>query len=495
MSAQLTLIQEMRQVQPPLKRLTADSRKVQSGDAFLAYAGATHDGRRHIADAIQAGAGAVLWEPEGFAWQSDWAVFNRPVPGLKQAAAEIAAEWYGHPSAALWTLGVTGTNGKTSCSHWLAEVLTALGRRTALIGTLGNGFPACGDQPGTLGETGHTTPDAVTLQGLFAEFRGAGATGVAMEVSSHALDQGRVAATQFDVAMLTNLSRDHLDYHGDMASYAHAKAKLFDWPGLKWAVLNVEDELGQRLYRDLEGGPTRVLGYGLRRGEVHAEKLALDRGGMRLEVVTPWGRGELKTALLGEFNAYNLLGCLAALLASEVELDAALAALAKVKPVPGRLQRVEAAAAGPTVIVDYAHTPDALHKVLDTLKPLANEGRLICVFGCGGGRDRGKRPQMGGIACSLADRVIVTSDNPRGEDPAAIIAEILAGMPPGQDAVVDRHEAIARAIAGAGRDDIVLIAGKGHEDYQEIAGRRLHFSDVEEAARGLAKWRADHAAA
>ncbi|NWG87209.1 MAG: UDP-N-acetylmuramoyl-L-alanyl-D-glutamate--2,6-diaminopimelate ligase [Hydrogenophilaceae bacterium] len=489
------LIQEMRALQPPVRRFTADSRKVHAGDAFLAYAGGAHDGRRHIADAIEAGARAVLWEPEGFAWQAEWTVFNRPVASLKAQAAAIAAEWYGHPSEALWTIGVTGTNGKTSCSHWLAEALTALGRRTAMVGTLGNGFPPCGDKPGALSETGHTTPDAVTLQGLFAEFREAGAAGVAMEVSSHALDQGRVEATGFDVAVLTNLSRDHLDYHGDMAAYAHAKAKLFDWPGLKWAVLNLEDELGQRLYGDLEGGPTRVLGYGLRNGEVHAEHLELHRKGMTLDVTTPWGRGRLQTALLGEFNAYNLLACLAALLASEVKLEDALAALAKVKPVAGRLQRVGSDDAAPTVIVDYAHTPDALHKVLDTLKPLAADGRLICVFGCGGGRDKGKRPQMGGIASAQADRVIVTSDNPRGEDPAAIIAEILAGMPPGQTAVVDRADAIARAIAEAGSDDIVLIAGKGHEDYQEIAGRRLHFSDVEEAARGLAKWRAEHAAA
>jgi len=488
MNQHQALIQELRQVRPPIERLTADSRQVRPGDAFLAFPGGAHDGRHHIAEAIRAGAGAVLWEPEGFAWQAEWTVYNRPLPGLKALAAEIAAEWYGHPSEALWVIGVTGTNGKTSCSHWLAEALTGLGRRTAVIGTLGNGFPP------SLSASSHTTPDVVTLQGLFAEFRAAGADAVAMEVSSHALDQGRVAQTRFDVAMLTNLSRDHLDYHGDMASYAHAKARLFDWPGLKWAVLNVEDELGQRLYRDLKDGPTRVLGYGLRSGEVHAEKFVLDRNGMRLEVVTPWGRGELKTTLLGEFNAYNLLGCLAVLLASGVELAGALAALAQVKPVAGRLQRVEVEGPAPTVIVDYAHTPDALHKVLATLKSLVQEGRLICVFGCGGGRDKGKRPQMGGIASALADRVIVTSDNPRGEDPAAIIAEILAGMPPGQTAVIDRQDAIAQAIAEAKPEDIVLIAGKGHEDYQEIAGRRLHFSDVEEAARGLAKWRAEHAA-
>ena len=483
------LVQLMRARRPAIHRLVADSRQVRAGDAFLAFPGGAHDGRQHIAAAVAAGAAAVVWEPQGYAWPAGIDVFNRPLPELKLRSAELAATWYGRPSEAMWVVGVTGTNGKTSCSHWLAEAFGLLGRPTAIIGTLGNGVP------GALQATGHTTPDAVTLQGLFADFREAGLENVAMEVSSHALDQGRVAEVGFDVAVLTNLSRDHLDYHGDMAAYAHAKARLFDWPNLKWAVLNIEDELGQRLYADLKGGHSQVLGYGLKNGEVQAKRFESDRNGLRLDVVTPWGEGRLHSALLGEFNAYNLLACLAALLASGIALDDALAVLPRVRPVPGRLQRVGVGAAGPTVIVDFAHTPDALHKVLNALRPLTKDGRLVCVFGCGGGRDRGKRPQMGQIASALADAVIVTSDNPRHEDPAAIIAEILAGMPPGQTAIVDRHEAIARTIAEAGADDVVLLAGKGHEDYQEIAGQRLHFSDAEEATRGLAKWRADHASA
>ncbi len=487
MSALPDLVRELRALTPALRHLTADSRRVEPGDAFLAFPGAVHDGRSHIAAAVEAGAAAVLWEPEGFQWRQDWEVYNRAVPGLRGAAAELAAAWYGAPSEALWMIGVTGTNGKTSCSHWLAQALERLGRRAAVVGTLGNGFP------GALAETGHTTPDAVTLQRLLAGYRDAGAAAVSMEVSSHALDQGRVAGVHFDVAVLTNLSRDHLDYHGDMAAYAHAKARLFGWPGLGWAVLNVEDEFGLRLQQDLKGGRTQVLGYGFRAGEIRAEALSMSRTGLAMEVATPWGHGRLETGLLGEYNAYNLLACLGALLAGGVALNDALAALSQVRPVAGRLQRIEAGA-GPSVIVDYAHTPDALAKVLTALRPLAGEGRLACVFGCGGGRDRGKRPLMGGTAAGLADRVVVTSDNPRNEDPADILAEILSGMPPGQTAVIDRREAIRIAVAEAGPKDIVLIAGKGHEDYQEIAGRRLHFSDAEEAALALELWSQAHAA-
>ena len=487
MSQDLTaLVTELRHALPSQARMTADSRRVDQGDVFLAFPGDVHDGRQYIANALAAGAAAVLWEPKGCAWQGDETVLQRPVPGLRSRAAALAAAWYGEPSRGLWMVGVTGTNGKTSCSHWLAEAFGRLGRRTALIGTLGNGFP------GELAGTSHTTPDAVTLQGLLAGYRAAGAAGVAMEVSSHALDQGRVAGVVFDVAVLTNLSRDHLDYHGDMAAYAHAKARLFDWPELKWAILNADDAFGQRLMGDLAGGRVRVLSYGLGSGDVRAEGLAASAAGLRLEITTPWGKGTLESPLVGEFNAYNLLACLAVLLASEVDLADALAVLATVPPVPGRMQRL-GGNGRPTVIVDYAHTPDALEKALQTLRPLA-AGRLCCVFGCGGGRDKGKRPLMGGVAAALADQVIVTSDNPRHEDPAEIIAEILAGMPPGQMAVQDRAQAIQAAIAQAGANDIVLVAGKGHEDYQEIQGQRLHFSDLEVAGQALEQWKgAGHA--
>jgi len=324
MSPDMTaLVNELRAALPVAARMTADSRRVGQGDVFLAFPGDVHDGRQYIANALNAGAAAVLWEPEGYAWPAEAAALQRPVPGLRAHAAELAAGWYGEPSRDLWMVGVTGTNGKTSCSHWLAEAFTRLGRRTALIGTLGNGFP------GELAGTSHTTPDAVTLQGLLAGYRDGGAAGVAMEVSSHALDQGRVAGVIFDVAVLTNLSRDHLDYHGDMAAYAHAKARLFDWPGLKWAVLNADDELGQRLTGDLKGGRVRVLSYGLGNGDVRARILAASAAGLHLEVETPWGKGELQSPLVGEFNAYNLLACLSVLLASEVSLADALAVLSR----------------------------------------------------------------------------------------------------------------------------------------------------------------------
>ncbi|MDD5365754.1 MAG: UDP-N-acetylmuramoyl-L-alanyl-D-glutamate--2,6-diaminopimelate ligase [Gallionellaceae bacterium] len=482
----MTLAADIRQRLPGALGMTADSRQVRPGDLFLAMPGEVHDGRQHIPAAVAAGAAGIVWEPEGHAWPAGVDLPNWPVAGLKQQAAGLAAEWWGRPSEKLWMIGITGTNGKTSCSHWLAEGLSRLERRTAVIGTLGNGFPE------QLAGASHTTPDAVTLQGLLAGYRDAGAAGVAMEVSSHALDQGRVEGVRFDVAVLTNLSRDHLDYHGDMVSYAHAKARLFDWPGLKWALLNLEDALGQRLYADLAGRSVQRLGYGFTAGEIRGSDLRLSADGLAMTVATPWGRGELHAPLMGRFNADNLLACLAALLASEVPLEDALRVLSGMKPAPGRMQKVPAPAGAPAVVVDYAHTPDALEKALATLRPLADR-RLICVFGCGGGRDKGKRPLMGETAARLADVAIVTSDNPRNEDPETIIAEIRAGMTGQEHVESDRARAIAGAIAMAGAGDVVLIAGKGHEDYQESQGERRWFSDVAEAEKNLKEYQ--HASA
>lgn len=470
---------------PAAAQLSADSRRIAPGDVFLAFPGDVHDGRHYIPQAAAAGASAVLWEAAGYRWTLQGDLPNLPVQGLRSLAAELAARWYGEPSRALWMTGITGTNGKTSVAHWLGMSLTAAGKTSAILGTLGNGLP------GALTPASHTTPDCVTVQRLLAEYRARGAQAAVMEVSSHGLDQGRVQGVHFDVAVLTNLSRDHLDYHGDFASYAQAKAKLFGWAGLKWAVLNVDDAFGRALYERLAGSRVERLGYGREQGEILASTLALSAQGLRMYVHTPWGKGEIVSPLLGEFNAYNLLAVLGGLLAAGVGLEVALAQLGQLRPVAGRLQTLRQGTHTPMVVVDYAHTPDALEKTLKALRPLTR-GRLWCVFGAGGGRDRGKRPLMGGIAATLADAVVVTSDNPRNEDPAAIIADILAGMPPGQTTIVDRAEAIRHAVHAAGADDVVLIAGKGHEDYQEIQGRRLPFSDLE-IARAALKEKADDA--
>jgi UDP-N-acetylmuramoyl-L-alanyl-D-glutamate--2,6-diaminopimelate ligase len=478
------VVEELRRLAPAATGMSADSRQVRRGDVFLAYPGRVHDGRAHIAQALHAGAAAVVWEPHGFAWDPAWQVPHLPLADLGNRAAGLAAAWHGHPSRDLWVTGITGTNGKTSVAHWLAQACTHLGRRTAAVGTLGNGFP------GEMAPATHTTPDAVFLQGLLAGFRDAGAVGVAMEVSSHGLDQGRVGEVAFDVAVLTNLSRDHLDYHGSMAAYAAAKARLFHWPGLKAAVVNVDDELGAALMHQVRGA--RVISYGLEAGDLRGQVQA-DRLGLKLKIVSPWGDGQLASPLLGAFNGYNLLAALGALLAADIPLGDALAALARVRAVAGRMQRVEGFPGAPTVIVDFAHTPDALEKVLASLRPLTR-GRLICVFGCGGGRDKGKRPLMGAAVAAGADRAVVTSDNPRQEDPAHIVQDILAGMPPGQQVILDRRAAIHAAIAEAGPEDIVLLAGKGHEDYQEIHGVKHPFSDLGEARSALAQWRAHETA-
>jgi UDP-N-acetylmuramoyl-L-alanyl-D-glutamate--2,6-diaminopimelate ligase len=493
MASYQEMADRLRGLAPSAGDMTADSRRVRPGDIFLAHPGSLHDGRAHIPQAIRAGAAAVAWEPMGWDWNSDRSVAHLPVPGLRERAALLAAAWYGQPSEKLWMTGVTGTNGKTSVAHWLAAAWSGLGRRTATIGTVGNGFLDTDGRlvaDSDLAHATHTTPDPVRLQGLLAHYLESGARGVAMEVSSHGLDQGRVEGVAFDVAVFTNLSRDHLDYHGDMATYAAVKSRLFHWPGLQWAVVNRDDELGATLAGQLAGGPARVLGYGLLAGDLRGEIRRADHLGLCLAIDSPWGRGELVSPLLGEFNAYNLLATLGALLAGDVPLADALAALEKVRPAAGRMQRVvipergDGPDDGPTVIVDFAHTPDALEKVLSALKPLA-KGRLTCVFGCGGGRDTGKRPLMGSAVASVADKAIVTSDNPRNEDPARIIADILTGMPPGQTAMLDRRSAIRAAILDAGRDDIVVLAGKGHEDYQEVHGVKHPFSDFEEARAAL----------
>ena len=463
--------------------LCADSRAVAPGEVFVAFPGARADGRRFIDDAVARGAAAVLWERQGLAGETAIAVPNVAVDDLQALSGWIAHLVYGRPTEKLWSVGVTGTNGKTSVSQWIAQAFAQIGRRCAVVGTLGCGFP------GQLEESLNTTPDALTVHRLFAQHLAQGAQAAAMEVSSIGLHQGRVNGVHFDVAVFTNLTRDHLEYHGSMEAYGAAKAQLFAVPGLKAAVLNLDDAHGRKIAGDLAGSGVRVSGYSLHAGAgaaLTAEHIAATPHGLRFTAATPQGRADIEAPLVGEFNVSNLLAVLGTLLASGVPFDQAAAVLRRLTSAPGRMQPL-GGEGQPLAIIDYAHTPDALDKALAALRDTARArgGRLVCVFGCGGNRDPGKRPLMGGVAARRADSVILTSDNPRDEDPQAILADI-ARAAPGARVIGDRAEAIRAALAEADVRDVVLIAGKGHETYQEIGGRRLPFSDVDCAATALA---------
>jgi len=540
-------LERLEQLGVPVTRLVTDSRAVQPGDTFVACPGEKLDGRQFIAQAIAQGANAVIWESHDFTWNDVWQIPNLAIADLRHKAGWLAHAVYGMPTEKLWLVGVTGTNGKTSTGHWIAHALNDAGRKCALIGTLGNGFA------GKLEPGANTTPDAIRVHGLCADYLREGASAVAMEVSSHALAQGRVNGVRFDVALLTNLSRDHLDYHGDMERYAASKRKLFDWDSLRCVVLNLDDVFGVELAEQLvqgsaspsplpnlalrptagfaqpadSGGGKRtsrnpayvpqageganeplrgyttpeVIGYGMSDAALQlAERLGIrmvyghlagmSARGLSLNIHSSWGGARIDSALVGRFNAANLLGALAVLLAGDIALEAAAGSLGKVQAVAGRMQRL-GGAGQPTVIVDYAHTPDALENVLLTLREVGGaSSRVICVFGCGGERDRGKRPMMGRVAGRFADHCIVTSDNPRSEDPQHIIDEIVGGMDAGsREIVAERAAAIARAIGMARQDDTVLVAGKGHEDYQEIGAVRHPFRDADVAAQALATWR------
>jgi len=470
-----------------VERLALDSRRVAPGDVFLALPGAHADGRRFIADALARGAAAVLYEARG----DTVAVPPGPtfaVENLAAHAGEIAHRVYGRPSEQLWLCGVTGTNGKTSVSQWIAQAMNALGCKCGVIGTLGNGFPP------DVEDSPNTTPDAVTLHATLARFVREGAVACAMEVSSIGLDQGRANGAHFDAAVFTNLTRDHLEYHGSMAAYAAAKARLFDWPGLGCAVINLDDPFGAELAARLRG-QVRTIGYTLAGATgadtvLAATDLAETGGGLSFSV-----DGTRYTApLVGRFNAANLLAVIGALLAGDETPADIAAVLPRLVPPAGRMQAV-GGRDEPLVVVDYAHSPDALEKVLTTLRGTATArgGRLVCVFGCGGDRDAGKRPQMGAVAERFADAVVLTSDNPRGEEPDAIIAAIRAGMATSPAIEPDRAAAIRAAVLAADAHDVVLLAGKGHEPYQEIAGARHPFSDIDHAKSALAGRRQESA--
>ena len=462
----------------PQGQLRTDSRHVQPGDIFIAWPGAAVDGRAFVAQALAHGAAACLVEHDGSA---DFAFADARIAsftGLKAITGSLAAQWLGHPAQALRIVAVTGTNGKTSTAWWLAHALP----RCAMVGTLGVGLPP------HFTSTGMTTPDPVLLQTEFSKFIAAGAEFAAIEASSIGIVEHRLAGTAIDTAVFTNFTQDHLDYHGSMDAYWQAKAQLFDWPGLRVAVVNVDDAQGRALAQTLAlRCALEVWTVGLQHpARLMAVDIAHTAQGMAFTVVEGQQRQPMQTALIGQYNISNLLGVLATLRGQGHSLAQAVAACASLQPVPGRMQQI-AVVGQPLVAIDYAHTPDALQQALAALRPLAQArgGRLCCVFGCGGNRDARKRPLMGAAAEQGADQVLVTSDNPRLEDPQAIVADILAGMRPQTPYELDRAAAIAQAIAQADARDVVLLAGKGHEDYQDAQGHKRPFSDYHEAARAV----------
>ncbi|MEP6548041.1 MAG: UDP-N-acetylmuramoyl-L-alanyl-D-glutamate--2,6-diaminopimelate ligase [Gammaproteobacteria bacterium] len=469
--------------------LTVNSREARSGSLFFALPGRSAHGLKFAAEAVKRGATAVLYEPSADVSlpKLPSSVFAAAVPGLKDLVGRIADRFFKWPSSQLRITGITGTNGKTTCAYLLAQCLEKLGSQAAYMGTIGWGRTA------SLAAATLTTPDAVTVHRQLAQLRAAGVREVAMEVSSQALDQERVAGVRFHSAAFTHLSRDHLDYHKTMSAYGAAKARLFAAPDLQHIIINVGDAFGRELARKLSGTvPLTAIWIGagesgwLAERALFAAQVTLDLRGISMQVDGSFGQAQVATRLLGRFNAENSLVVIACLLSLGTSLSAAAKALAECIAPPGRMEVVEPTAGGkPLAVVDYAHTPDALAKALAALREHC-KGALWCVFGCGGDRDPGKRSIMGGIADELADRIIVTDDNPRSENPQAITRAIVSGIKsPGVRVIHDRGEAIATALKEAGPQDVVLIAGKGHEDYQIYGETRRSFSDRREAQRYL----------
>ncbi len=467
--------------------VTDDSRQVQPGDLFVAYPGDLADGRQYIADAIARKACAILWEPgPGFAWKAEWTLPNLSAAALRTLCGPLAHAIFAQPSERLSLIAITGTNGKTTISQWLGRIHP---RRCAIIGTLGAGYAE------KMHETGFTTPEATTLTRYLRHFADDGAQACALEASSIGIEEGRLDGARVDVAVFTNLTRDHLDYHGSMHSYAAAKEKLFTWPRLRLAVINLDDAFGRELAE--RTGASKVVGYTLdgertlRQGVIRAEAIEETIAGVRFRLCAPNGRAQVETGLLGRYNISNLLAVAAVLIdAGMTPHDVALR-IADLASPPGRLEKI-GGHNEPLIVVDYAHTPDALERALSALRSVAaaRGAGLSVVFGCGGDRDRGKRPLMGEIATRLADRVVVTSDNPRSEQPLAIIDEICTAAR-GAEVIPDRAQAIRRTIISAHPAEVILLAGKGHEPYQEIAGERRPFSDLEQARAALGARRED----
>lgn len=462
------------------RRFVSDSRAVRVGDVFVAYPGTTGDGRNYIDQAVANGACGVVVEARGYVARH-CAVPVVALENLRRRYPALADEASGFPSRALTLIGVTGTNGKTSLSTWIAQALEAMGVGCGLIGTVGAG------RIGALVDTRNTTPDAGEIVAHLQQFVTQGARAAAMEVSSHALDQERVHGLHFRYAVFTNLTHDHLDYHGTMEAYAQAKAQLFAMPSLVGAVLNADDPTSARMRKATHA---TVVSYGFGEADVRATDCRFDRAGLQLTACTPWGEVRVRPPVLGRFNAANVLALIATLGAMGHSPADIVKGVNAITPVRGRMQRIAAPSSSkeaPLVLVDYAHTPDALEKALRTVRDLAPQGRVFVVFGCGGNRDAKKRPLMGRIAQQLADYVFVTNDNPRAEEPLAIAQDILQGISDRARVQVelDRARAIRAAMAQAGEHDVVLIAGKGHETYQEVMGVRHPFDDASVAREAL----------
>lgn len=483
-----TLLKDILPVPPAADReifgLQLDSRHIQKNDLFLAIKGAAADGRQFIPSAIKKGAIAVLIDAnesgEAVTYEGDIPLIL--VHDLKNKLGHLAAEFYGNPAQKLRMIGVTGTNGKTSCTHFLAQ---ALNKPCGVIGTLGSGLY------GHLGEAGLTTPDAVTLQATLSKLLDLGAEMVAMEVSSHSIDQGRINGIDFETGIFTNLTQDHLDYHGTMENYAQVKKRFFAELPTKNIILNADDPYGCLWVKEL-AKQRNVYAYtcqveDLNVPTVRATDIRLSLQGIQATIDSPWGKGILVTPIIGEFNLSNILAVLTALCVEGMPLNEALDRIALLNPVPGRMQALSGPKM-PLVIVDYAHTPDALEKALKALR-VHTQGKLVCVFGCGGDRDSGKRPLMARIAEQLADQVIVTNDNPRHEKPEAIAKQILQGFehPESVTVMLDRAKAIEKSIQCTTANDCVLIAGKGAERYQQIGDEKTHFDDAEEVRKCIAE--------
>ena len=470
----------LKKIEYNLSDISNDSRHVKKNSIFLAYPGIHTDGRKYIAEDLKKGAKAIVYEKKNFTWQQSWDASHYGINDLKNNEGEIAHIFFKKPSKELLTIGITGTNGKTTCAYWISEIQNLLGKKTGLIGTLGYGYKK-------LKPHVYTTPDAIFNHRILKEFKTEKIKSVVMEVSSHALSQGRVNGILFDVAVFTNLSRDHLDYHLNFKNYFDAKKKLFHFPSLKVAVINIDDAYGKKLKLSLVQNKTKVITYGIKNGDIRASHIEYSLSSTTFQLITKKETYKVKAPIVGEFNVYNLLAVISGLVGSGLPIQKVIKQVSHISQVPGRMERLGTKLT-PQVFIDYAHTPDALKKALRTLKD-QTEGKLVCVFGCGGDRDKGKRKEMAEAASDLADTNFITSDNPRSESPKKIISEISRSMSGAYKIEIDRHKAIFKAIEQAKKQDIILIAGKGHETYQEINGVRYPFSDKKYVKKALKKYK------